>query len=75
MSDWNRTFREYAERYARDKCNGDLDEAVKHKIVREFMCDKCTNEICKEHCTSILKRQKIRDCIEKAMEGRVHESN
>lgn len=35
MSDWNRTPEEYIERYAKAYCNGDIEEAKKHEIVRE----------------------------------------
>lgn len=35
MSENNRTIEEYLERYARDNCNGDQEEAAKHAIVKE----------------------------------------
>lgn len=37
MSDWNRTPEEYLERYAKTYCNGDIEEAKKHEIVREVL--------------------------------------
>ena len=40
MSDCNRTTEEYIERYAKTYCNGDIEEAKKHAIVREVVKEK-----------------------------------
>ena len=37
MSDWNRTPEEYLQRYARDYCNGDIEKAKEHEIVKEVL--------------------------------------
>lgn len=37
MSDRSRTKQEYIERYAKMYCNGDIEEAMKHEIVKEVM--------------------------------------
>lgn len=75
MSEWNRTAREYIQRYAERYCGGDVEKAKTHKMVREVICFKCTNDACKKHASSILKRQKIRDCTDKATEGRTDEKH
>lgn len=36
MSDRERTPEEYIERYARDYCNGDIEVAAGHAIVRSY---------------------------------------
>ena len=40
MSEWNRTTEEYIRRYAEMYCNGDIEEAKKHAIVREVVKEK-----------------------------------
>ena len=40
MSDPYRTIDEYIERYARDYCNGDVEEAKKHAIVQAVIQEK-----------------------------------
>lgn len=40
MSDTSRTKQEYLERYAKTYCNGDIEEAMKHEIVREVLREK-----------------------------------
>lgn len=40
MSDTNRTPEEYIQRYAKTYCNGDIEEALKHEIVREVLKEK-----------------------------------
>lgn len=37
MSDTSRTKQEYLERYAKTYCNGDVEEAKEHEIVKEVM--------------------------------------
>ena len=40
MSDPTRTAEEYIERYAKQYCNGDIEAARTHAIVREVMKEK-----------------------------------
>ena len=40
MSETNRTPEEYIQRYADMYCNGDIEEAKKHAIVREVLKEK-----------------------------------
>lgn len=40
MSDTNRTPEEYIQRYAKMYCNGDIEEAKKHEIVKEVLREK-----------------------------------
>lgn len=40
MSDTQRSIDEYLERYAKVYCNGDVEKAKKHAIVREVMREK-----------------------------------
>ena len=37
MSDRSRTKQEYLERYAKMYCDGDVEEAKEHEIVKEVM--------------------------------------
>jgi hypothetical protein len=37
MSERNRTPEEYLQRYARDYCNGDIEKAKEHEIVKEVL--------------------------------------
>jgi hypothetical protein len=37
MSDWNRTPEEYLQRYAKTYCNGDIEKAKEHEIVKEVL--------------------------------------
>lgn len=40
MSDAVRTIEDYITRYARDYCNGDIEEAKKHAIVQAVIQEK-----------------------------------
>lgn len=40
MSDRNRTPEEYIQRYANDYCNGDIEAAKEHAIVKEVIKEK-----------------------------------
>ncbi len=40
MSDTNRTTEEYIQRYARDYCDGDVEVAKTHAIVKEVIKEK-----------------------------------
>lgn len=40
MSDQNRTIEEYIQRYAKDYCNGDIEAAREHAIVKAVVEEK-----------------------------------
>lgn len=40
MRENNITIEEYTRRYARDYCNGDIEEAKNHAVVKEVMQEK-----------------------------------
>lgn len=35
MDDWEKEYNEYVQKYARDYCNGNVDEAETHAMVKE----------------------------------------
>jgi hypothetical protein len=37
MSEWNRTQDEYLKRYAKDYCDGDIEKANSHEMVKEVL--------------------------------------
>lgn len=48
MSENNITIEEYTRRYANDHCDGDVEEAKKHAIVKEVMQEKIKEEECRQ---------------------------